>query len=501
MIDSDLHNVHVLAECRHQIEHWKTSMEHEPFHLDPVTETLRVLSGIADEQSSHAHVVGGIQQVVSNWKGVASIAALQHVSGVQERCAGISSAIRDALGALHGTHQTVASCEAEKQQLIAQAMSRLDTTSPIDDAEVSSTQLFIEQVLSQLESLRSRQHAEIESLGQELEGLATRADDLPSARIGSVVNPRAAYEHLIREFHLKGLSFRDTRGSDNRAAVWSLSQEIAALISLAAVPGENGYAVGKLRKVLRMLAPYWDAKRGAYLPYPVAHSTKHSLAFYDDNAWVGIDLVNIYSLTGERKFLVRAKQIMKFERTGWDMQGGGMFWNDTRTKVSAAATAGAAQLALELAKHTGSQADLAWGIHTYSWTQHNMSAHNSPLIVDGKDHHIWSYNQGLMVGNAALLYQITGKEEYLHQGVRLADAAIHHFGDFASQPAKFNAIFFKNLQHLNSVLPTPNGRFSDALMGYAGRCQGMHSVSLIQRSGFVQAQAYASTSLHPIAGK
>ena len=178
-----------------------------------------------------------------------------------------------------------------------------------------------------------------------------------------------------------------------------------------------------------------------------------------------------------------------------------MFWNVAHTKTSAAASGGAAQLALELAHHTGSKADLTWGTHTYDWVRLHLAAPHTHLIVDGGDHHIWSYNQGLMVGNAALLYQITGKHEYLHQGTQLADAALRHFGTFASQPPEFNAIFFKNLQHLNAVLPAPNPRFNASLMHYADMRQGMHSSSLIKQSGFVQVQAYASTSLQAFAGK
>ncbi len=498
---SDVHNLRLLADLRQQIEDWKASMDHEPFHLGAITEVLNVLSSIVDGQSTHAHAVGGIAQVISDWKGTASIAALHHVTGIGERCTETSGALGAALGALHGMHQTVASLEVDKKQIIAQSLSRLDSTSPTSDADIASTRLFIEDSLFQLESLRALQHAELATLGQELAGVAIRADRLPPARVGSVVNPHTAFEHLIAEFHLKGLALRDVRGSHARAAVWSLSQEIAALAALGSVPGERAYAKKELGKLLRMLAPYWDKKRGAYLPYPMGRGKNPGTAFYDDNAWLGIDLVNAYSITGNRSQLQRAREIMKFERTGWDRHGGGMFWNDAHTKISAAASGGAAQLALELAHHTGNHADLAWGTHAYDWIRHHMTAPHSPLIVDGGDHHVWSYNQGLMVGNAALLYQITGKPAYLHQGIHLADAALRHFGTFAAQPSKFNAIFFKNLGHLNAVLPAPDPRYSAAVVNFADLRQGMHSGSLIQQSGFVQAQAYASTPLHAFAGK
>jgi hypothetical protein len=67
-----------------------------------------------------------------------------------------------------------------------------------------------------------------------------------------------------------------------------------------------------------------------------------------------------------------------------------------------------------------------------------------------------------------LLYRITGESLYLQQAQRDAEAALAYFGRadrYTSQPAIFNAIFFKNLLLLDSVHHDP--QYREPMQAYA----------------------------------
>ena len=64
---------------------------------------------------------------------------------------------------------------------------------------------------------------------------------------------------------------------------------------------------------------------------------------------------------------------------------------------------------------------------------------------------MWSYNQGTMLGAAALFYRYTGDTGYLNRGRQIAAAslAFHGAGDrLWQQDPPFNAVYFHNLQLL-----------------------------------------------------
>ena len=80
----------------------------------------------------------------------------------------------------------------------------------------------------------------------------------------------------------------------------------------------------------------------------------------------------------------------------------------------------------------------------------------------------WSYNQGVMVGAAVLLYEATTNSTYLNQAEKTAAAAVSYFGTgttLVNQGPAFNAIYFRNLFLLNQV--APNSTFASEAQSFA----------------------------------
>ncbi len=124
---------------------------------------------------------------------------------------------------------------------------------------------------------------------------------------------------------------------------------------------------------------------------------------------------------------------------------------------------------------TGQSYYFDWAMRMYAWINQYMLAPNG-LFWDHVDVRgnirtsQWSYNQGAMIGANVLLYRATGEAEYLARAERIAETALDHYGDgghFNTQPAVFNAIFFKNLLLLHAE--NSNDRYIRAIQAYADR--------------------------------
>ena len=163
--------------------------------------------------------------------------------------------------------------------------------------------------------------------------------------------------------------------------------------------------------------------------------------FYDDDVWVVLEFIHAYNLLGDEKWLNNAKGTIEFCYSGWDdKQGGGVYWkeDDVGTDDACKNTCINAPLALasaELYKATKDQKYLDWAIKLYDWTKKTLMDPKSNLMWD----HIMvnsgdinknrlTYNTGNMIGSAAVLYSITGKEDYLTDARTMAEAAYGFFG-------------------------------------------------------------------------
>jgi hypothetical protein len=133
--------------------------------------------------------------------------------------------------------------------------------------------------------------------------------------------------------------------------------------------------------------------------------------YYDDNAWVALDLIETWKILGERKYLDWAEKTVAFILTGEDDKlGGGLYWRENEKKSkNTCANAPSALACLKLYQATGKKEYLDVGRRLYGWTREHLQDPATKLYWDhvalsGKvDKTTWSYNTALMMKSARLL--------------------------------------------------------------------------------------------------
>lgn len=258
--------------------------------------------------------------------------------------------------------------------------------------------------------------------------------------------------------------------------LWAFEEAAKATLHMYGLPNGTGPYGSAVQARLRGREAYWDGQgtgRG-YSSYPRVGDR-----YYDDNDWVGSDLIQHHLLTGDAIALDRARGVFDFVLTGWDTalrKPGGVFWVKTSWNMDRGTgpTGGAARLAVQLYEATGrtNATYLDWARRMYAWTREQLFSKANGLYWDNirpdgtvvRDH--WIYNQGVMIGAAVLLHRVTGAASYLAEARQVADAALAYFGTvtgratdpyynrgrgYYSGQGIFNAIFFRNLLLLHAA--------------------------------------------------
>lgn len=190
-------------------------------------------------------------------------------------------------------------------------------------------------------------------------------------------------------------------------------------------------------RLLTGIDQFRNTKNGrpeAYAVYPGAGDER----YYDDNIWVGIDMVDLYMLTKNAGYLQRAKVVWNFILAGTDAKmGGGVYWKEDGNSKNTCSTAPAAVLAAKLYQATNEATYLNSAKNLYSWVKNtlqdpsdylywdnvtlsNENDLNSPLIIAKQK---YAYNAGQPMQVASLLYTITGEAHYLTEAQNIAKAA------------------------------------------------------------------------------
>jgi hypothetical protein len=276
--------------------------------------------------------------------------------------------------------------------------------------------------------------------------------------------------------------------------LWPFSQALAATVTLANVPALQRTALRQFPARLAGLQAYLDlnnsgAPEGTYTSgLPAYDGTVSPPAgpggpkYYDDNDWIGIELVRMYKLTGKAPLLGAAEGIMAFEMAGWQTDptlacaGGIPFVNlPSNTDRNTVTTAPAAELAAQLYGVTRDPSYLQFAEQAYQWVRRCLLQPNGlyadHLNLKGYVEKVfWSYNQGTMIGAGALLYQATGNSGYLYDARQTAKAALAYFGPqrLGEEIPFFPSVYFRNLMYLDSITHDPPGqRIAQAYVDYA----------------------------------
>ncbi|AYD49480.1 glycosyl hydrolase family 76 [Arachidicoccus soli] len=153
--------------------------------------------------------------------------------------------------------------------------------------------------------------------------------------------------------------------------------------------------------------------------------------FYDDMGWNALAILRAYDATSDDKFKTAANVIWTDIKTGWNAnEGGGIAWNKGKLAYkNTPANGPACILAARLYERFKNPDDLDWAKKIYNWVKDSLYDANTGFVNDGinsngdgqRDTWAFTYNQGLMIGAAVELYNITKDPAYLNDAENIAD--------------------------------------------------------------------------------
>jgi hypothetical protein len=325
--------------------------------------------------------------------------------------------------------------------------------------------------------------------------------DAPETYAAKAARAFAAMEGRFRT--PGGLYRRDGRlhQPGSAAHLWPFARALVATLDIAGIDESliEIDADAAVADSLDALERYWDPSGDApAYSSDVLGTWRGGDRYYDDNAWIGLALVQLERMRPGSGHLDRAEELFRFAAAGWDRREdpnpGGVFWveqgrgvgarNHDRNTVSNAPNA---ELGLHVAELRGAPVAAEGSIgaeEMYDWVLATLDASrdsDSPatglfwdkLRGDGTvDQTTWSYNQGSMVGANVLLARRGGSAQATHlaRAEAIARKALRHFdGGHQRQPAAFNAIFFRNLLLLHAATGDAELRTEiiKAIRGYA----------------------------------
>lgn len=306
----------------------------------------------------------------------------------------------------------------------------------------------------------------------------------PTPRRTGTITSAESLQAAINSYNALQVCFGGPRGSFRGpyvglAAAWPESQALSALLYLANISSAPASIKSGIVQKMAVLNSYWDPK-GGYFPSGRWFSTGRGVKKYDDNAWLGLDLVDAYLVTHKTSYLDQARAVATFETTGWAKNAhfvdpGGLYWQQSQygQHRNAVSTAGAALLNGELYATTGIKLYRNRAEQYLHWTVSALTLKNGligdQISIDGVvNHRVWSYNQGLVIAANVSLYKTTKNPAYLAAAQLLAQKSLSYLisgGRLERQPQVFDAIYFRGLMSLNAV--APDARYLHALQSYA----------------------------------
>jgi hypothetical protein len=273
--------------------------------------------------------------------------------------------------------------------------------------------------------------------------------------------------------------------------LWPAERAFMATLDLAGVPPDligDFDSDGAIARGLDGLERYWRERElhPAYasdVPWTPAGGDR----YYDDNAWMGLALVQLERLRPGAAPQGRAAQLFEFARAGWDHREdapkpGGVFWveqgrgtgrrNHDRNTVSNAPNA---ELGLHVDELEGADLRRTGAERMYDWVEGALrdadGLYQDRIRGDGSiDRARWSYNQGSMIGAGVLRARAGGSEAHLERAEETARRSLSLYaGRYFDQVPAFNAIFFRNLLLLHAATSDPHlqANIIGALSSYA----------------------------------
>jgi len=201
---------------------------------------------------------------------------------------------------------------------------------------------------------------------------------------------------------------------------------------------------------------------------------------YDDTQWWALTWLNAYQLTGNPAYLQMVETMHSYVTTAWTPSqcGGGLVWQTTNNYKNSITNELFLELSARLYLVTQDATYLQWAQQELSWFNASGLINSSGLINDGLNascqnngQTTWTYNQGVILGGLAALYQATNDQTYLTEAEQIANAAIANLASsngILTEPCtgpncptqnpdqtQFKGIFIRNLDALYQVTGNP----------------------------------------------
>jgi predicted alpha-1,6-mannanase (GH76 family) len=161
----------------------------------------------------------------------------------------------------------------------------------------------------------------------------------------------------------------------------------------------------------------------------VARHPNFDSDFNDDRGWWALASVRAYQLTGEPRFLRRAKSLWSGIWSSWDSAlGGGIWWSRAaHTEKNVATNATAASIAAELYRLTGKSEFRDAALALVHWLNQRLrTGDHIADHIDAKGRLFdwqFTYDYGAYAGAAARLSRIEGNDKFLRAAVSVATHA------------------------------------------------------------------------------
>ncbi len=198
------------------------------------------------------------------------------------------------------------------------------------------------------------------------------------------------------------------------AGWWNSANALTAVIQYSQRTGEGGY-----RNVIE--TTFRRAQRV---------NPGFSNLYYDDDGWWALAWIAAFDLTGEVRYLDLARALFAGMAAGWDdVCGGGLWWTRRKTYKNAIPNELFLLIAGRLHQRGGDYLD--WALREWEWFEASGMIGAAGLVNDGltadcanNGRTTWTYNQGVVIGGLAVLYEITGDDAYLARAEAIAAAAL-----------------------------------------------------------------------------
>jgi predicted alpha-1,6-mannanase (GH76 family) len=162
----------------------------------------------------------------------------------------------------------------------------------------------------------------------------------------------------------------------------------------------------------------------------IANGGAYPNEFYDDMGWLANASLRDYKITNDADYLGVAQTLYTEIKGGSNTtQGGGIAWQRSQLYYkNIPSTGNGTILAARFYELQGNAADLTLAKNLYAWMKTTL-VNSSGIVYDGinrlqdgkVDQWIFTYNQGLFIGSAVELYNITKDPAYLQDAILTAD--------------------------------------------------------------------------------